>query len=176
MKNLKIFIVLALFTLFDCAAPLNLNSEFDESIDFDSYATFVLCVDDLFVENPSYPRYDNIEVRSLIGGEIENQMILKGYETNVSKPELQAGFRILLSQEEVIFTNCDLQTEYGYWKSCTINKEVYTRETLVLYVSDIDKNQVVWQAKMDCDLNKSLKSLKPYVKELVARAYSEFPK
>ncbi len=176
MKTLRIVTLLSLFILFNCAAPTNLSSDFDESIEFDSYATFVLCIDDLFVENTSYPNYDNKEVRQLIGNEIEVQMEQRGHKTNVMKPELQAGFRILLSHEEVIFTNCDVQTEYEYWKTCTINKEIYTRETLVLYISDIDKNQVIWQAKIDCDLNRPKKGLQEYVSELVAEVYKEYPR
>jgi hypothetical protein len=176
MKTLRIITLLALFIFFSCATPSNLTSDFDDSIDFDSYSTFVLCIDDLFVENTSYPNYDNKEVRELIGNEIENQMVLKGHKTNVMKPELQAGFRILLSHEEVVFTNCDVQTEYEYWKTCTINTEIYTRETLVLYVSDIEKNQVIWQAKIDCDLNRPKKGLKEYVNELVAEVFKEYPR
>lgn len=176
MKTLRIITLLTLFIFFSCATPSNLTSDFDDSIDFDSYSTFVLCIDDLFVENTSYPNYDNKEVRELIGNEIENQMVLKGHKTNVMKPELQAGFRILLSHEEVVFTNCDVQTEYEYWKTCTINTEIYTRETLVLYVSDIEKNQVIWQAKIDCDLNRPKKGLKEYVNELVAEVFKEYPR
>lgn len=176
MRTLKIISVITLLILFNCAPSSNLSSEFDESVAFDDYSTFVLCVDDLFVENTSYPNYDNKEVRQLIGNAIEEQMTLRGHRTNVMKPELQAGFRILLTHEEVVFTNCDVQTEYEYWKTCTINSEIYTRETLVVYVSDIEKNQVIWQAKIDCDLNRSKKALIDYVKELVDEVYNEYPR
>lgn len=173
MRTIRI-LPLLLF-LIGCATPSNLSSEYDESIDFDDYSSFVLCVEDLFVENTDFPQYDNVEVRSLIGGEVESQMIQKGYKNNVSKPELQAGFRIILSKEEVVFTNCDFQTEYKYWESCTINREIYTRETLVAYVSDIEKNQVIWQAKIDCDLNKSPNALKKHVKEIVSKVFETYP-
>lgn len=168
--------ILSFLFIISCASTSNLNSEFDESVDFDEYETFVLCVDDFFVENTSYPKYDNLEVRQYIGKEVEQQMINRGHRTNVVKPQLQAGFRILLDHEEVIFTNCDVQTEYGYWKTCTINSEIYTRETLVLYVSDIEKNQVIWQAKIDCDFNRSKPSLEKYAKEIVAEVFNEYPK
>ncbi|NNF35373.1 MAG: DUF4136 domain-containing protein [Saprospiraceae bacterium] len=167
---------LLLFTLLGCATSNNLNAEFDDSVDFEAYETFVLCVDDFFVENTSYPEYDNLEIRQLIGKEVEKQMINRGHRTNVIKPQLQAGFRILLDHEEVVFTNCDVQTEYGYWKTCTINREVYTTETLVLHVSDIEKNQVIWQAKIDCDFNRSSKALEDYTKEIVETVFNEYPR
>jgi hypothetical protein len=175
MKRLRIITILSTFILFHCAAPNHISSDYDESINFDSYSTFVVCVDDYFVENPSYPNYDNKEVRQLIGDEIAVQMEQRGHQTNVIKPQLQAGFKILLRNEEVVFSNCDEQTEYEYWDTCTINKEVYTQETLVLYVSDINKNQVIWQAMIDCDLNKPNKELRKYISQLVAVIFKEYP-
>jgi hypothetical protein len=175
MKTLRITMLFAIFVLIKCAVPNSLSSEFDESIDFDSYSTYVVCVDDFFVENTSYPNYDNKEVRQLIGNEIAVQMERRGHKTNVAEPQLQAGFKILLRDEEVIFSNCDEQSEYEYWDTCTINKEIYTQETLVFYVSDINKNQVIWQAKIDCDLNKSKKELHKYISQLVAKVFNEYP-
>jgi len=175
MKTLKITTLFTVFVLFNCTAPKNISSEFDESIDFDSYTTYVVCDDDLFVENTNYPNYDNKEVRQLIGNEIAFQMEQRGYKTIVLKPQLQAGFKILLRKEEVIFTNCDAQLEYEYWDTCEINKEIYTQETLVFYVSDIVKNQVIWQASIDCDLNKSKKELHGYIKQLVSEVFKEYP-
>jgi hypothetical protein len=176
MKALNIISSILILTLFGCASSTAILSEFDESADFDSYTTFVLCIDDLYVENTNYPNYDNNKVRSMIGDAIEKQMESKGHKTNVLNPELQAGFRLIVQEKEATFTNCERESEYGYWKECTIDTTIYTEETLVVYVSDIDKNQVIWQASMTCDLNRSLGKIEAYVNELVEKLFNEYPK
>jgi hypothetical protein len=176
MKAIKILLVLLFLALFGCASTADVLSEFDESVNFDEYTSFVICLDDLFVENTTYPEYDNNEVREIIGDAIESEMIKKGYKTNVLKPELQAGFELLLEQKEVTFTNCEIANEYNYWKECTINTEVYTEETLIIYVSDFAKNQIIWQASLLCDMNRSKGKITEYVNTLVKKMFNEFPK
>ena len=178
---MKAFKIISLFTFFffiGCASTsqLSILSDFDERVDFNNYKTFVICIDDLFVENTKYPKYDNNYVRQLIGAEIEDQMTGKGHKTNVLRPELQAGFQILIVEEEATFTNCNLQEDYNYWQTCTINTVTYTDETLVVYVSDLQKNQVIWQASISCDLNKPKSALKSYVIDLVESLFDKYPK
>ena len=176
MKALKYLLVFSLVALFGCASTSDVLSDFDDSVDFDSYTSFVICIDDLYVENTKYPEYDNNKVREVIGAALEAQMIKEGYKTNVLKPELQAGFELLLEQKEVTFTNCEIQNEYNYWKECTIDTEVYTEETLVIYVSDFSKNQIIWQASVQCDMSRSKKKLTDYVNKLVKKMFDEYPK
>jgi hypothetical protein len=176
MKTLKYFSFIFLIILFGCASTEAVLSEFDESIDFDQYNTFVLCVDDLFVENPLFPNYDNNEVRQLIGDAIEKRMIDLGHKTNVFKPQLQAGFRLIVEKKEVTFYNCEMNDEYNYWRESTIDTVIYTEETLVVYVSDFEKNQIIWQASMTCNLNRSKSKLKAFVDEAVETLFDKYPK
>ena len=88
---------------------------------------------------------------------------------------LQILFRLVVQQKEATFTNCEHESEYGYWKECTIDTVIYTEETLVLYVSDIDKNQVIWQASLTCDLNKSKGKIEAHINELVETMFNEYP-
>ena len=176
MKISKILTLLTLILYLGCASTTDVLSEFDESANFDEYTTFVMCMDDLFVENTEYPTYDNNEVRQLISDEVEAQMLKRGHRTNVLKPELQAGFELIVEKKEATFQNCEVQDEYNYWRECTIDTVVYTEETLVLYVSDFSKNQIIWQASIQCSMNKSKSKLQEYVKELVTMLYNEYPK
>ena len=176
MKTLKILSTICLLTLFGCASTEAVISEFDESVDFDSYNTFVLCVDDLFVENTNFPNYDNNKVRELIGDAVEVQMINRGHKTNVMDPQLQAGFKLLVEEKEATFYDCKEQDEYSYWAECTINTTIYTEETLVVYVSDFEKNQIIWQASMTCDMSRYNKKLPGYINELVETLFNEYPK
>ena len=86
MNSLKLVSLILILTLFGCASTSSVFSEFDEDIDFDSYTTFVLCIDDLFVENTNYPNYDKNQVRAMIGDAIEKQMENKSHKTNVLNP------------------------------------------------------------------------------------------
>ena len=176
MKTLKALSIIFLLTLYGCASTESVISEFDESVDFDSYNTFVLCVDDLFVENTNFPNYDNNKVRELIGDAVEVQMIKKGHKTNVMDPQLQAGFKLLVEEKEATFYDCKEQDEYSYWPECTINTTIYTEETLVVYVSDFEKNQIIWQASMTCDMSRYNKKLPGYINELVETLFNEYPK
>ncbi|MGB1308778.1 MAG: hypothetical protein ACPG6B_07700, partial [Oceanihabitans sp.] len=130
MKILKFISFLSILILFGCAATTNVISEYDTEANFNNYNTFVLCLDDFQISNTNYPKIDNAFVRDLIGQEVENKMLENGYKTNVFKPQLQAGFKISITQEESIITNCEIKSEFGYWKTCTINTEIYTKETL----------------------------------------------
>lgn len=174
MKKLGIFLVLIL--LYGCASTEVVISEFDENVEFDSYSTFVLCVDDLFVENTNYPGYDNNYIRELIGETLEQEMISRGHRTNVLDPELQVGFELIVEEKIAEFYNCEFDSEFNYWEECSIDSVQYTQETLVVYVSDFSKNQVIWQASIKCDLNRGKSKLHRIVNELIEKIFNEYPK
>ncbi|MBT8259185.1 MAG: DUF4136 domain-containing protein [Bacteroidia bacterium] len=176
MKTTRLFSILSIALIFGCASTSDIVSEFDDTAKFDTYTTFVLCQDDLFVENVSYPKYDNNTVRELVGEAVQTEMMKRGHKTNVMNPELQAGFQIVVQEKEATFTNCEHQDEYAYWDECTIDTIVYTEETLVLYVSDFEKRQIIWQASMDCDMNKPESKLTAYINELVSELFNKYPK
>ena len=176
MKTLKTLSIIFLLTLLGCASTEAVLAEFDENADFDSYNTFVICVDDLFVENTNFPNHDNNKVRELIGKALEDEMIKRGHKTNVLNPQLQVGFNLIIEEKEAVFYDCKKQDEYSYWEECTINTTIYTEETLVAYVSDFEKNQIIWQASIKCDLSRYNKKLPEYVNELVETLFNEYPK
>ncbi len=176
MKPLKYIISLVtLLIILGCASTNQILSEHDNTINFKSYTTFVLCADDFMVNHVNHPNLDNNHVRGLIGNEIVTQMSSLGYKNNTLKPELQAGFKIDITEEKVTFSNCDTEGEIDYWKSCTINTAIYTNETLIVSVSDITKNQVIWQASIACALNKSKTALPKYIASLVKQLFEQFP-
>lgn len=176
MKTSALYLLSILFFFGSCASTESVLSEFDETVSFDDYTTFVLCVDDLFVENTQFPKYDNNFIRELISEELESQMISRGHRTNVLNPELQVGFELIVEEKEATFKNCDVVDEYQYWKECTIDTIVYTEETVVIFVSDMARNQIIWQASVQANLNKPKTKLKDYIKELIERMFNEYPK
>lgn len=176
MKSVRIIYLAFSLLIVGCASTETVLAEFDETATFDDYTTFVLCIDDLFVENTQYPQYDNNLVRELLAKEVEKQMIRTGHKTNVLNPQLQAGFQLIVEEKEATFRNCEEQDEYSYWEECTMDTMVYTEETLVLYISDMQRNQIIWQASIPCNMNKATVKLPEYVAGLVQMAFNEYPK
>jgi hypothetical protein len=176
MKFFKTRSTFVLIFFLGCVTTSNVTYDYDESINFNNYATFVIYIDDLFVQNTKFPNYDNTYIRQYLAEEFENKMIQLGYKTNEQKPELQVGFKLVVSEEQVTFTNCDKEIDFNYWEKCTISTETYTNETLIAYVSNFEKNQVIWQASVPCDFNKSKKALPGYVKEITKKLFDEYPK
>jgi hypothetical protein len=170
-----ILIVLALL-LSSCAVNQAVMYDYDLDVDFESFSTYVLCSDDFMISNVDHPKIDNEEVRILIGDAIAEAMELRGHRTNVFEPELQAGFRIAIKEQNSKFNNCEHSEELEYWESCEIHQERYEQETLIAYVADFTSNQILWQASIPCNLKKSKEQLPGYVNELITLLFETYPK
>ncbi len=176
MRIYKIFLGLTLAILFNCATTNEVISDYNLEADFNQYDTYVLCVEDFFVEYVNYPNLDNKLIRSYIRDAVDEGMINTGHKTNVFKPQLQAGFRLLISEETAEFKNCEHSEHLDYWDNCTIQQETYEKETLVIYVADFESNKVLWHASILCNLNTSKKKLQPYITKLVNDLFATYPK
>ena len=173
MKKLLTYVLFSF--IINCASSEKIISDYDDTVNFDTYSTFVMCLDDLSVENFDYPKYDNDNIRSMLGDAVEAQMLKIGYKTNVLDPELQAGFKLIVEEVESTFKNCELDDDIKYWHECTINTEVYSTETLIVYVSDFKMNQIIWQASIACDMKKSNSNIVPYINTLVEKLFNKYP-
>ena len=176
MKVYSFISGLLLLLLFNCAATSEVVYDYNLEVDFNQYDTYVLCLEDFAVEHLEYPNLDNEQIRQLIGDAVAVEMENKAHRTNVFEPQLQAGFRILISEETVEFKNCEHSKYLEYWENCTIHEETYEQETLVVYVADFENNKVLWHASILCELNKSKKKLKPYIEGLVNDLFETYPK
>ena len=165
-----------LFLLFGCASTSTVIFDYNLKIDFDEYTTYVLCVEDLFVENTGHPNIDNETVRQYVGDALEQEMELRGHRTNVLKPELQVGFKIVITEEQVSFNSCEHSDELEYWEDCKVHNQTYQQESLVAYVSDFNSHKILWQASVTCDMNKSNRKVKPYIKDIVSQLFDTYPK
>ena len=164
------------FLLFNCASTSRVNFEYDTSVNFKKFSTFVICYDDLFVENTKYPNYDNKYVRQLLADAFETKMENFGHKTNVFNPELQVGFKIVVNEEEIKFQDCEDHNDIGYWELCKIKTETYTTETLIAYVAHFENNQVIWQATIPTNFNKSKNNLPKYINEVTNLLFKNYPK
>ncbi|WP_282043434.1 DUF4136 domain-containing protein [Winogradskyella flava] len=165
-----------LLLLYNCAATTEVVYDYNLNVDFNQYDTYVLCIGDFAVEHNDYPQLDNDQVRRIIGDAVAEEMESKAHRTNVLSPQLQAGFRILISEETVEFKNCEHSEQLEYWEECKIHLETYEEETLIVYVADFETNDVLWHASVLCDLNKAKRKLEPYIKGLVNDLFDTYPK
>ena len=176
MKYIPQLLCVALFIFSGCATTSNIVYDYNLNVDFDKYSTFVICTEDLFPETTTHPKIDNEVNRSIIANAITKELELKGHETNVFNPELQAGFRIVVNKETVSFKDCSYSEDFGYWKECKITEETYDQESLIVYIADFKTNTIIWQASIYCNLNKSDKKLQYYISTLVSKLYDTYPK
>ena len=176
MRALKTCLGLMTLILFGCVSTQSVMYDYDLSVDFDSYSTYVLCSDDMMVIHLDHPKIDNEEIRQLLGDAIGNAMEARGHQTNVFEPQLQAGFRIAINEETAKFNNCEHSDELEYWESCEIHKETYDQETLITYVANFKTNTVLWQVSMPCDLKKNKAQLKNYTADLINQLFETYPK
>lgn len=170
----SIVIVIMAITFLGCAST-RVVADFDQAIDFKSYKTFTICQEDLSVQNLSYPGYDNELNRNLLKEATTNEMLSRGYVLNKESPQLQAGFKLVIEDKEMVFKDCFDEEEIGYWQECRINVYNYTQQTLVMYVLDLEKNQIIWQALMEGGLADSPKKMTRVINENVARIFKEYP-
>jgi len=176
MKLLKSYLGIFLLISLGCASTQEVMFDYNPEVDFNQYGTFVLCVDDLFVEYTNRPNYDNKTVRTYLADAVEYEMKKRNHKTNVLNPELQVGFTITLTNRIVSFTDCGDENPLGYWNECKIKEINYIDETLVVYVSDYKTNKVIWQASIECNLNKPKKVLKEHIEEAVKQLFKTYPK
>lgn len=176
MKLKVLFYLAFALILQGCASTAEVIFDYNLDIDFDNYDTYVLCVEDLSVENDLYPNHDNTTTREYIANAIESEMQLRGHKTNVLNPQLQVGFRLIIVEEDVSFKSCTFSEELEYWENCKVEHATYLKETLILYASDYNTNKIIWQASIECDMNKSKKKLESYVYETVALLFDTYPK
>ncbi|WP_111684171.1 DUF4136 domain-containing protein [Winogradskyella tangerina] len=176
MRINSILCSLFLVLLLGCAASSEVVYDYNLDVDFNQYDTYVLCIEDFTVEHTNYPNLDNDYVRQTIGDAVAVEMENKAHKTNVLEPQLQAGFRIMITEEKANFKSCEHSGDLEFWESCKIHEETYEQETLIVYVADFETNKVLWHASIICELNKSKKKLKPYISELVKELFNTYPK
>jgi hypothetical protein len=88
---------------------------------------------------------------------------------------LQVGFKFVVKDQEISITNCYDEDEYSYWAGCKIETYNYAEQSLVVYVSDLDKNQIIWQGSIIKGLSISPEKLKRTINRTIAKIFNEYP-
>lgn len=175
LSNTTIFYFILFISLSYSCGSSKVISGANPEINFRAYKTFVICTQDLEVKNTNYPGYDNPETRMQIKNALEHEMIKRGYTLKESDPDLQVGFRFVIKDQTLAITNCYDENEYSYWAGCKIETYNYTEESLVVYVSDLAKNEVIWQASIVKNITKSSDRLKKTIARTITKIFKEYP-
>lgn len=174
MISKSFFSVLITIILSACTG-ITIRSDYDSQVDFNNYKTFTLCQADLQVENENQPLYDNSLNRSRIKKAIEEDMMDKGYVLDDATPQLLAGFHIVIKDRTVMTSNCRGFEEYQYWPECRVNTYYYTEGTLIIYITDISKNQIIWQGSAEGVLNIDPDKMEKTIAKTVSDIFKKFP-
>lgn len=175
MKTYKIFTVFSILLLCSCT-NVTVYSDFDKRIDFKNYKTYFICVDDMEVTDLDQPIYDNTFNRGYIRNAITAEMNFAGYKMDEFNPDLFVSFRIVINKKQTSVRTCSGIGAYDYWPDCRINTYDYTEGTLVIFVSDVKKNQVVWQGSALGILNIPPQKMKKIIDRTVQQIFKKFPK
>lgn len=171
-KNICLFFI---YIFLSACTGLTIRSDHDSQVDFKKYKTYTLCQADMQVEDEKQPLYDNSLNRNLIKKAIENEMNSRGYVREDTSPELLAGFHIIIKDRTVMSSNCRDFGQYQYWPECRINTYFYTEGTLIIYVTDISKNQVIWQSSAEGVLDIEPREMERVINITVSEIFKKFP-
>lgn len=173
MRNHK-FLLLSLF-LFTLTLPscmiTKVRIDYDPDAKFDEYTRFRICEDDLGASTGA--KFDTPELRKQIGEAIKKELINRGYKEETKIAQLQAGFEIVNKEREVFVTHCERSVPFSHWPHCWIENYKFEEGTLVLHVTDLATNQVIWEGmatKFAAD-----DELKIEVPKIVTRIYKKYP-
>lgn len=176
MKVIDLLASLLLVLNLSCASTQNVVFDYNLDIDFNQYSTYVLCIDDLFVEHTTQPNLDNKLIRNHLANAIDYEMKRRHHQTNVLNPQLQVGFIITLNETSTTFTDYNTDNPLNYWQECKIKEKTFQKETLITYVANYKTNEIIWQASLDCNLNKPKGALKNHINELIKQLFDTYPK
>lgn len=174
MPTLQKIMPILLSLLLVACQPTEIISELDSSVDFSLYHTFSVCLDDFQIRSDEHPEYNNEKMKDYIKEAMETEM-KKYYAPNDSIPELRAGVKIIIEDKQLSYRSCDHQDDYRLWKGCSLKTNEYTEGTFLIYVADVAKNQVIWQASFSGIADGAAIENKRIIERTVKSLYQEFP-
>lgn len=170
MKILKNIPLLVVFLFVSCSS-VNVQNDYDQSVDFTQFKTFAFYK----------PGIDKVEVSDLdkkrILKSIENEMIAKGF-TLSQNPDLLINF----------FTSADKQVDvnnynngYGYrwnpsvWGGNRTTVRTSTQGTLFIDLIDAKKKEMIWQGEGAGEIFKNQNNKEERIKEFVTEILKQYP-
>jgi hypothetical protein len=170
MKYLMIFSLL--FILTSCFVPKVLS---DQKADtkWSQYGTYRVCpyfpkVTSMGTESPDLVTLLNI--RSSIEASMKDQPL----ELNEENPSVEIGFEVITKVNESKVLNCKVENDADYFPTCKFETYVFTEGFLLIHMTDLEANEIVWQGAVKGEIVGNQVSQKKITK-IVDKIFETFP-
>ena len=150
------------------------NSDYDSKINFSSYKTFSVCLDDFQINSYKHPEYNSEKMKNQLKNAIESEM-QKYYKVDDASPELHVGLNVKIEDKKLTYRSCDSKSVYHEWPECRLKTYEYTEGTLLIFVADVSKNQLIWQASITGITSNDLIENEKLINRLVQNLFQKFP-
>lgn len=161
--------------MLSCSPPLQVNSDFDKSIDFTKYKTFAL-----------YKSDSNLTISQLnqdrIYNAIRSEMVKKGFQEATANPDVLINtVAVFKDRTDVSATNYGFGGAYRpyYWGGGVgyTNYDVrhYKDGSLIIDVVDANSNKLIWQGIGNKEIDGPIKDPDTKIPKAVAMIMEGFP-
>jgi len=150
------------------------QSEFDPSVDFTSYKTVSVCLDDFQVMSPDHAGYRSPKMKEYIKDAIETEM-KKYYRIEDRLPDLMVGLAVTIQDKKFMYRSCDRVDDYNKWPECKIRSYEFTEGSIHVFVADRNSNRVIWQASLAGIVSDDLAENQKVIQRTLQMLFKEFP-
>jgi hypothetical protein len=164
----------ALLIFVSSCQTTDIDSEFDRRINYAAYHSFSVCLDDFQIDAKNHPEYNSEKMKTQIKDAIESEM-KNYYSVNDMIPELRVGVKISIEDKKFTYRSCDRQEDYHLWPECRLKTFEYSEGTLLIYVADVAKNQIIWNASIAGMTREDLIGNKKLIDNLVKSLFEKYP-
>lgn len=169
----RLLIIIMSLSLSACILPKAVSDKNSE-VDFSKYKTFRFC--------PNFPKIENstdakIEAEKLvwIRSQIIENMKLEGFSADDANPQVEVGFEIYAGAKEETVMNCRMENNSDYWPTCKYETYEFSEGELIIHLTDLEKNQIVWQGSIAGEVESIEKVKQKRLNQIVDRIFEEFP-
>jgi hypothetical protein len=175
-QNILILGVLLLVTA--CETPLHVTTDYDKSVSFQQYKTFMVVVPD-----KNQMPISELNANRILKA-IKAEMIKKGFTENAQNPDLLVHSAAILKQKQSVTAMTDY---YGYggmyrpygWGSgtgtTTYNVQNYVDGSLIIDVVDAKAKKLIWEGIGNKEIDSPLKDPENNIPIAVAKIMAGFP-
>jgi hypothetical protein len=162
-----------------CGPSLKVNTDYDKSVNFTSYKTFALYKADEIHEGISQLNKDRI------ANAIKSEMIKKGYQENVSSPDLLVNPVAIFKDRTSVSSTTNYYGYGGMYRpyyggggmSGTTSYDVqhYKDGSLIIDVLDASTKKLIWQGIGNKEIDGPVKDPDTKIPQAIASIMAEFP-
>ena len=163
----RILLVQMVFFL-GCSGP-TITSNFDTSVDFNSYETFAITTYKAKLKS-NQQEYENPKVTEIIRQAITKELNKAGYKLTTEAPDLLVVYDIVIT--EMVDPRVDSAVIYKPWVDTKIDTFNYTEGLLVVRLIDRAEGNMIWQGSLAGILNRKPEQFAKRVDTYLAKLFT----